>query len=119
MISFTALKQMNFMRCVATFKHPLNLWSVTDWGAATAGECGEACNVAKKLLRIRTGLAQFNKDGIGEIEYKQKLADEIADMIIYADLWAQSEGIDLGEAVMNKFNRDSIKHNAKEKLSPM
>ena len=42
-------------------------------------------------------------------ELRDQLRDEIADTFIYLDLLAQSQGIDLGEAVRNKFNRTSDK----------
>lgn len=107
MLTFKALRSINVTRCVAGLKHPLNLWSVAEWGNATAGECGEACNVAKKMLREKQGL--LNTDGLTMTDYKQKLADELADTVIYIDLWAASEGIDLEVAIRQKFNADSEK----------
>lgn len=71
-------------------------------GNELAGEVGEACNVIKKLERERLGVA-------GSRATKQQLADELADVIICADLIAGAEGIDLGEAVCRKFNETSAK----------
>ena len=61
-----------------------------------AGECGEACNVVKKI----------DRDGWSE-ELQLKLAKELADVVTYADLLAARYGIDLGHAVAAKFNEVS------------
>jgi NTP pyrophosphatase (non-canonical NTP hydrolase) len=110
MLYFSRLRLRNVLRCERDFKHPLSLWSVAEWGNATAGECGEACNVAKKILRINGGLHNMNNKT--KADYVKELADELADTLIYLDLWAASEGIDLEEAVRKKFNEDSIKRNS-------
>lgn len=106
MLSFEQLRDANILRCERDWKHSLNGWSVAEWGNAAAGELGEACNVAKKMLRwdhnIRTELAGKSRDG-----YKADLAQEIADTLIYLDLWAASEGISLEEAVRTAFNNKS------------
>ena len=74
-------------------------WSIAEWTNALAGEAGEACNIAKKLLRGDYGDDQ--ELGIGE------LMDEIADVVIYADLVCQRVGRKLEIAVLNKFNEKS------------
>lgn len=105
-LHFEKLREANAKRCEQDWKHSLNGWSVAEWGNATAGEVGEACNVAKKMLRwdhnIRTELASKSRD-----EYKKDLAMEIADTLIYLDLWAASEGISLEDAVRTAFNNKS------------
>lgn len=67
-----------------------------------AGETGEACNVGKKIERERLGIA-------GSRSTKQRLGEELADVVICADLVAMGEGIDLEQAVINKFNATSAK----------
>lgn len=72
-------------------------------GNELAGEVGEACNIIKKIARERMGIS-------GSRASLQELADELADIVICADLVAMGEGIDLlGEAVPAKFNRTSEK----------
>ncbi|KSV64088.1 hypothetical protein N185_35575 [Sinorhizobium sp. GW3] len=72
-------------------------------GNELAGEVGEACNVIKKLDRERLGIA-------GSRATKEQLAEELADVVICADLIAMHEGIDLlGEAVPAKFNATTAK----------
>ena len=65
-----------------------------------AGEAGEACNVIKKIRR---------GDYVGESPEatRRRLADELADVVVYADLIASKRGIDLGKAVRSKFNEVS------------
>ena len=58
---------------------------------------------------------RFGRKGTGEVDEKtvdqlrQDLADELADVAIYLDIMAASEGIDLAAAIASKFNRTSIK----------
>lgn len=105
-LDFLYLRDKNVQRCTSEkgFNHPLSGWSVGEWGVATAGELGEACNIAKKLLRVRDGV-KGNKET--EDELKDKLALEMADTIIYLDLWAASQGINLQNAIIQAFNNKS------------
>lgn len=75
-----------------------------------AGEVGEACNVAKKIERERLGIA-------GSRATLDQLAEELADVIICADLVAMAEGIDLDAAVARKFNATSQKVGLTTRLS--
>ena len=106
LLTFSKLRAANILRCEKDWKHSLAGWSVAEWGNAAAGDLGEACNVAKKMLRwdhnIRTELAAKSRE-----EYKKDLAQEIADTLIYLDLWTASEGISLEEAVRTAFNNKS------------
>lgn len=115
MLDLANLRQANILRCERDWKHSLNGWSVAEWGNAAAGEMGEACNIAKKMLRwdhnIRVELAGKTRD-----EYKEDLANEIADVLIYLDLWAASEGISLEDAVRKAFNNKSKEIGSEVKL---
>lgn len=102
-LNFAMLRQANVARCVDVF-HAVNSWSPTDWACAMAGECGEACNLVKKLRR-------------GEPVPEVDIGKELADVVIYADLLAARLGIDLGEAVRLKFNEVSERRNSKHALS--
>jgi NTP pyrophosphatase (non-canonical NTP hydrolase) len=76
--------------------------SLSFRGNELAGEVGEACNVIKKLERERLGLA-------GSRDTVEHLAEELADVVICADLIAMDLGIDLDAAVARKFNATSRK----------
>jgi hypothetical protein len=76
---------------------------LTDWACALAGETGEACNLIKKLRR-------------GDAIDTEDIGKELADVVIYADLLAARLGIDLGEAVVQKFNEVSDRYGYAGKL---
>lgn len=88
------------------FNHTLASWSLSDWLTATMGELGEAANIAKKLNRVRDGIPG-NKET--EEELRAALKTEIADVFIYLDLLAQSQGFDLETVVREKFDETSRK----------
>lgn len=89
---------------------PSNQITLAYRGNELAGEVGEACNVIKKLERERIGIR-------GSRETKEHLAEELADVIICLDLIAMQAGIDLGDAVREKFNATSEKYGLKTKLN--
>lgn len=80
-------------------------------GNELGGETGEALNVIKKLERERLGWR-------GSRDTKEHLAEELADVVICADLCAITAGIDLASAVVNKFNATSDKVGIPVKLHP-
>lgn len=83
--------------------------SLSFRGLEMAGEAGEACNEIKKLERERLGL-------VGSRTTLDKVAEELADVIISTDLIAMELGIDLGEAVKNKFNKTSENYGLKTRI---
>jgi hypothetical protein len=106
-LNFTQLRTANVERCTNGFGHKLDAWSVAEWGAAAGGELGEALNIAKKLLRHRDALKGNKGPDTSLDSLKFRLASEIADTIIYLDLWAASQDIDLSAAVRSTFNSKS------------
>lgn len=80
-------------------------------GNELAGETGEACNVIKKLERERHGW-------VGSRATLSDLADELADVVICADLAAMTAGIDLSGAVVRKFNATSQKNGLATRMAP-
>lgn len=107
-MQFADFSVFNRRRCEAEkgFNHKLSDWSLSDWFTAVLGELGEASNIAKKLNRVRDGIPG-NSEAPDQL--RANLADEIADTFIYLDLLAQSQGISLEAAVIDKFNRTSAK----------
>lgn len=89
-LSFPALREANVRRCESAW-HSIESWSPTDWACAFAGEAGEACNLVKKLRR-------------GDFVSAEDIGEELADTILYADLLAARLGVDLGAAIIKKFN---------------
>lgn len=104
-LTFGALRNVNVTRCKESF-HPLADWSPTDWACALGGECGEALNAVKKLRRLDGA----PRDTTFEREWwHREIANELADVVIYADLLAARLHIDLGDAIVKKFNETSAK----------
>lgn len=102
-LTFMALRWANLKR-LPIFKTPKGEtkhsgadWSLNDWMTALAGEVGEAANLLKKVRRN-----DFTLD-----EARADLADELADVAIYLDILAAKAGVDLGAAIVRKFNSKS------------
>ena len=119
-LTFDQLTAQNVPRAIAWHSEadalagPSSAWTGADWSNAMGGECGEAQNVVKKLRRIETGL--YRKDGLTAEQLLEKLGEELADTIIYADLLAHHYGIDLPAAIITKFNSVSIERGFSERL---
>lgn len=112
-LTYAELRAANLSRCAKWHPGGLLDWSLSDWFTATMGELGEAANVAKKLNRARDGIAGNDQS---PTDLRHDLADEIADVAIYLDILAASEGIDLGQAIACKFNKTSVKVGFPERL---
>lgn len=106
MLTFTEFQNKNEDRCVSGFKHNLNDWSLMEWGAATAGEVGEACNKAKKIKRITQNI-KGNKDYENFGNLKDDMAREIIDGMIYSFLWLSAAGYNAEELIVKVFNAKS------------
>lgn len=110
MLTFNALRAANRAR-VGLFKNaqgkPAHAaldgsdWSIDRWFKALVGELGEWANISKKVDRGDFPLG----DEVAQLE----MANELADAQIYLDLLAFRSGVDLGAAVMSKFNYVSDK----------
>lgn len=72
-------------------------------GVELGGECGEALNLLKKIEREAMGLA-------GSRSTVEDAMEELADIVICADLVAMHLGGDLAKAVEAKFNKTSDRH---------
>lgn len=116
MLTFAELRAANTSRCARWHPGGVADWPLAEWSNAVTGEFGEACNVIKKLNRIRDGIVG-NKPGETEETLRRALADELADTLIYLDLLALRAGIDLDLAVIRKFDAVSIREGFPERLS--
>ena len=101
-LTFEALRIANLARCEERF-HPVDEWSPCDWMTATAGELGECANLIKKLRQGRA----VDMVSVGH---------ELADTLVYLDLLCQRLGLNLGEEVRAKFNQDSVRYGASQRL---
>lgn len=106
MLTFKQLREANERRCPESF-HPLNHWNILEWSGCVAGEAGEAVNKAKKIRRIEDSEA-FSPTLPKHKTTLEAWAEELADTVIYADLAAASQGVDLEEVIAKKFNTTSV-----------
>lgn len=102
MLTLSTLHRANIERQAAWCPDPAQQPDLSFRGNELAGETGEACNVIKKLERERHGWA-------GSRDTLDHLAEELADVVICADLCAITAGVDLQAAVIAKFNQTSEK----------
>jgi NTP pyrophosphatase (non-canonical NTP hydrolase) len=127
-MTFGELRAANVRRCETAF-HSVSAWKPWEWSNALAGEIGEtcaegfalltalaavggkACNVTKKMNRIWPAnqfKENWNKPEDQRMaDLEDRLADEIADVVIYADLLAARIGRSLDDCVRQKFNSKS------------
>lgn len=109
-LTFQEIRTANVER-VSGFGHG-NLddgWNVAEWGNALAGETGELCNILKKMIRQAPGDPPIEK-------LTEMAAEEAADVLIYLDLLCAKMDVSLADAVINKFNAVSTRHQLPVKL---
>lgn len=83
-------------------------WLLSQWSNALTGEVGETANLIKKIER----------DDLSLDATRSELAKELADVACYLDLLANRCGIDLGQAVIDKFNEVSVRVGSPVRLTP-
>lgn len=66
---------------------------------ALAGECGELCNLIKKVER-----GDFGPMPEAVEEVRVMIGEELGDVVAYAAILADAIGLDLGEVTARKFN---------------
>jgi NTP pyrophosphatase (non-canonical NTP hydrolase) len=113
-LTFSALRAVNVTRCKKWHPPDSTPWNAADWSNATCGEAGEMANVIKKIRRHETGAVNQGDPSLEEL--RKMAAAEIADVVIYADLLADYLGVNLGEAIREKFNKTSVKFGFPERL---
>lgn len=107
-ISFDDLRRANMKRlpqfrnahgAPAHSKDDGSDWDRAAWLEALVGEVGEYANFSKK----------YRRGDISHAEFMAQARKEIADAQIYLDLLAFNLGIDLANAVEDKFNEVSVR----------
>jgi NTP pyrophosphatase (non-canonical NTP hydrolase) len=77
------------------------------------GEAGEVLNAVKKFYRGEIGIA----GGVDREKSLNDIAEELGDVVICCSLLANKLGINLGQAVADKFNKTSEKHGFPHRLA--
>lgn len=110
-LTFRHFSDINKARCERWHPAGIQSWSPSDWITAVAGEFGELASLIKMRNRERDGLVGNKFHPTDEM-----IGKEIADVVIYMDLFAQSMGIDLSTVLRKKFNEVSERNNFPERL---
>lgn len=115
-LTFNVLREANIAR-LPTFKNakgePAHSqpdgsdWTPAQWLQAVTGELGEYANIRKK----------FERGDITEDEFKEAAKNELADVVTYLDILAFQLKINLGHAVIDKFNFISKRVNSPVRIN--
>lgn len=116
-LSFEELSSVSFDRAKRWHGGDIHEWSVNDWLTAFGGEAGEALNAGKKHRRILSGLQQHGNVPADLEAAEEKIMEELAESVIYADLVARRLGRSLADAIVKKFNAISEREEFPERLS--
>lgn len=79
-------------------------WSLLEWSGAVAGEVGELANLCKKVRRGDVSLEDMMEDKGKMLSVREIIAREAVDAVCYLDIICIQVGVDMGEAVREKFN---------------
>ncbi len=109
MSNFALISTINLERATEWHKNGIEDWSPAEWGNALAGECGELCNVLKKILQEEKGYQQAAlADVIDKMEVlKEAAAQEIGDTFLYLNLVCKRLDLDIYDCIRDTFNRVS------------
>jgi hypothetical protein len=123
-LTFAEFQIVNKKRCEAAFKHPVDTWSINDWATATGGEIGEAIqefgklltflDTAKKIKRLED--SPPNDEELVRLLLLDQFAEELADIITYADLTMTRIKRNTEVELVKKFNKVSDKRGSNIKL---
>ena len=98
------LRIRNIARNAEFMERASEKWNIVDRSNELAGECGEVANVCKKIRRHQVGMTEEDM-----VDLRAKLEEELADVMICADLVAMEFNINLGKAISEKFDKSSDK----------
>lgn len=118
-MNFEMFRRINGERGARWHGENLAAWSISDWGVAMGGECGEALNAIKKLRRIEDSIPNLSEPGRALVTVDtaiDAIGEEVADTVIYADLLLQRIGLRLEDVIRKKFNETSVKYELPERL---
>jgi NTP pyrophosphatase (non-canonical NTP hydrolase) len=116
-LSIEHVQATSALRAARWHPTPESQWSTLEWAGAMCGEAGEAANEAKKLKRLDVGMVgNQGHDNTDRETVRHKLGLELADNFLYTVLVAHNEGINLSDAVVEKFNLKSDEMGFPERL---
>lgn len=123
MITLQEMQQINTARAKRWHPDGLEEWSPLEWAGAMCGEAGEAANYAKKLKRVEGKIRNLDKRQFSSIaardtaeDYRDSIAREVADVIIYGILLMSRVNRDAEETIRKVFNQKSEEYGFPERL---
>src|SRR5438045_2879197 len=97
-LTFAHFREANVARCERWHPNGIGSWSPADWMTATVGELGELASLIKMRNRERDGLPG-NKFSPTD----RQIADELADVVTYLDLYGAALGFEVNLAIAGCF----------------
>lgn len=108
-LDLRTLREASVRRCEESFGACYD-WSPADWSNAMAGEAGELLEVLLPLIVKTNSICNLTKKiQRGDDISLDEIGKEIADVVIYADLLSNRLGIDLSDAIRQKFDEVSTR----------
>lgn len=98
------LQEVNALRSKEAFNMPVETTPLWRFAFGLQGETGE---VIQDIRKMEEGRVDASNETLGL---------ELADVVIYAELIAAKQGIDLVQCIKDSFNRVSIKKNHDSRL---
>lgn len=120
--TFNALREANIMRLprfknkhghLAHTEHDGSDWSPSQWLQALVGELGEFANIRKKFERGDLTFEQYEIEAHKELADVQTYLDILAMRCLDDGYDIHPQGVDLGQATIDKFNEVSMRVGAK------
>lgn len=110
-------QRINAIRAKRWHKDGQTKWNLLEWAGAMCGEAGEAANVAKKIRRLDQDLPNLeaglqNSDAL---LLKMKLANEVADAIIYGLIILSELNVNASEELADVFDKKSVEYGFPER----
>jgi len=126
-LTFNTLRAANIAR-IPTFKNKHgdlahtkpdgSDWSPAQWLQAVVGELGEYANIRKKFERGDMGIEEFRREAAKELADVQTYLDILALRCLDTALTPDPNGINLGQATLEKFNEVSDRVRSNINITP-
>lgn len=118
-MNISDFQKVNAKRAIRWHNSGETKWNLLEWAGAMCGEAGEAANYAKKIRRIDQSLPNREAGlSISNLEsLKHKLAQEVADSIIYGLIILSELEVDASDILADTFDTKSEEYGFPE-LAP-
>ena len=128
-LTFNVLRQANLRRLpefrnkkgeVVHSKPDGSDWPLSQWGNALFGEIGEAAEAWMQLIAHAGAAAnlikKIERGDVALEEARDQLGEEYADIATYLSIISLNSGVDLGAAIVAKFNKISVRAGSRVRI---